>query len=556
MRLRRRLYGLSRRYVVGLGVAGSIAAPAVLTNAAVPSASAHGLTASPPIGHVKSFAPAAAAVPAGPSPWTPLSNPPSFIPGSMLLESDGTVLAQAVTEEEGFGTSAWYRLTPNSKGSYIDGTWSEIASMPSGYAPLYYASAILPDGRMIIEGGEYNGEDPEGVWTKLGAIYNPVTNSWRPVAAPPGWSNIGDAESNVLDNGTFMLAQLCQECTSETFKNTTDDALLDARNLTWTVIPGKGKHDFNDEEAWTLEPSGQLLTVDAWEPPATELLSPYSLSWRFAGNTIASPVDPLPVVEIGPQIEMPGGNTLVVGAGTSTDFAPEPCTTETPASTALYDYASRRWLAGPAIPTIGGEQYDSTDGPGSILPDGNALFDVGPCVYGGPIVFYLYNARSNSLSPVANIPNAANDAPYYTRMLALPNGQVLLDDGSDQMEVYTAGGTPNPAWAPSISWVSSTSLFAGQTASLYGSQLAGLDQGAAYGDDFQDNTNYPLVRITNSRSGIVTYARTSYWSSVSVAPGTPSSTEFTIPPRTPAGPSALVVVANGIASQPVAVTIR
>jgi hypothetical protein len=477
----------------------------------------------------------------------------------MLLESDGTVLAQAVTEEEGFGTSAWYRLTPNSKGSYIDGSWSEIASMPSGYAPLYYASAILPDGRMIVEGGEYNGEDPEGVWSNKGAIYDPVTNSWRSVAPPPGWTNIGDAESDVLDNGTFMLAQPCQNCTSTSGTLTTDDALFNASGLSWTVIPGAGKHDPNDEEGWTLEPSGQLLTLDVWSPPVTELFSsesPDSLSWGFAGNTIASPVDPLPVVEIGPQIEMPGGNTFVVGAGTSADFSPEPCTTETPAATALYDYAARRWLAGPAIPTIGGEQYDSTDGPGSILPDGNALFDVGPCVYGGPIVFYLYNARSNSLSPVANIPNAANDAPYYTRMLALPNGQVLFDDGSDQMEVYTAGGTPNPAWAPSITSVSSTSLFPGQTADVSGRQLAGLDQGAAYGDDFQDNTNYPLVRITNSRSGIVTYARTSYWTTVSVAPGTPSSTEFTIPPRTPAGPSTLVVVANGIASQPVPVTIR
>jgi hypothetical protein len=246
----------------------------------------------------------------------------------------------------------------------------------------------------------------------------------------------------------------------------------------------------------------------------------------------------------------------VVGAGTSTEIPPEPCTTETPAATSLYDYAARRWLAGPAIPTIGGEQYDSTDGPGSILPDGDALFDVGPCVYGGPIAFFLYNARSNTLSPVADVPNAANDAPYYTRMLALPNGQVLFDDSSEQMEVYTAGGTPNPAWPPSITSVSSTSLLPGQTASLSGRQLAGLDQGAAYGDDFQDNTNFPLVRITNSRSGVVTYARTSNWSSVSVALGTPSSTDFTIPTTTPPGASTLVVVANGIASQPLQVLIR
>jgi hypothetical protein len=64
------------------------------------------------------------------------------------------------------------------------------------------------------------------------------------------------------------------------------------------------------------------------------------------------------------------------------------------------------------------------------------------------------------------------------------------------------------------------------------------------------------VRITNRKSGVVTYARTSNWTSVSIAPGAASSTRFTIPSTIPAGPSTLVVVANGIASQPVPVTIR
>ena len=196
----------------------------------------------------------------------------------------------------------------------------------------------------------------------------------------------------------------------------------------------------------------------------------------------------------------------------------------------------------------------SADGPASILPDGNALFDVSPCVYNAPLTFYVYNASSNTLSAVPNIPNAANDSTYYTRMLNLPNGQILFNDGSNQMLVYTAGGTPNPAWAPSISSAPS-SLTPGKSATLSGSQLAGLDQGSAYGDDVQDNTNFPLVQITNTRSGVVTYARTSDWSSVSVAPGASSSTKFSVPASTPAGASTLEVIANGIASQPVPVTV-
>ena len=91
----------------------------------------------------------------------------------MLLESNGTVLVHDEPDNNTTGgTTAWYKLTPDSKGSYIDGTWSKIASMPAGYTPLYFASAILPDGRMIVEGGEYIGEN--AVWSNEGAIYNPV----------------------------------------------------------------------------------------------------------------------------------------------------------------------------------------------------------------------------------------------------------------------------------------------------------------------------------------------------------------------------------------------
>jgi hypothetical protein len=475
---------------------------------------------------------------------------PPFYPGTMLLASDGTVLVHS--EPPSGGTSAWYKLTPNSKGSYVDGTWSQIASMPSAYDPLYFASAILPDGQMIVEGGEYLGGNP--VWTNKGAIYNPVTNKWRSVAPPGGWSNIGDAQSEVLANGTFMLSQACQNCTSSSFTLTTDDALFNATGLNWLVIPGQGKNDPNDEEGWTLEPSGQLLTIDTWLTPTTELFTPSSLSWSSAGNTVNSPINS-PAAEIGPQVEMPGGNTFVVGAGTGAE-APAACTTHTPAATALYNATAAGWVRSPSIPTIGGLQYDSADGPGSVLPDGNVLFDVSPCVYNAPIVFYLYNAGTNSLSPVPNVPNAANDSTYYTRLLALPNGQVLFNDGSNKMEVYTAGGSPNPAWAPSISSISSVILTPGKTASLSGTQLAGLDQGAAYGDDAQDNTNFPLVQITNAKSGVVTYAHTSNWSSVSVASGAASSTNFTLPKTTPAGADNLVVVANGIASQPVPVTIK
>jgi len=493
------------------------------------------------------------------SPWTPLVNPPPFgTPGTMLLESDGTVLVHNEPDNDTVAaTNEWWKLTPDASGSYADGTWSQVASMPANYAPLYFASAILPDGRMIVEGGEYNGEN--AVWTNQGAIYDPVSNNWRSVAPPKGWTNIGDAASDVLNDGTFMLQQACNTCLTNP-ELTVDDAYLNPKNLTWKVIPATGKHDPNDEEGWTLEPSGQLLTVDTWGVGGTELFNPGSSTWSFAGATPpnGNPLNPWPIVELGPQAEMPGGNTFVVGGGTSTDEYPSPCTTSTPAETALYQYkagTAGTWSAGPEIPTIDSEQYAATDGPAATLPDGNVLFDASACTYNIPTHFFVYDAGSNSLSQIPDAPNAENDTSYQTRMLDLPNGQVLYNDGSSDMEVYTGSGAPNPSWAPSITSLHNTTLNPGSTYSLSGKQLAGLDQGAAYGDDVQDNTNFPLVRITNSATGAVTYARTHDWTSVSVAPGTSSTTQFTLPKSTPRGKGTLVVIANGIASAPRAVTV-
>ena len=469
---------VSRRSLVLMSV--GVVTPIVALAALVPGNAAVAARGHPPVGRpAHSFAgvrpkldplgratPAAAAPNLSPgqaSPWKPLKNAPPFIPGTMLLASDGTVLVHV--EPPAGGTSRWYKLTPDSKGSYVNGTWSKLPSMPGGYNPLYFASAILPDGRMIVEGGEYLGGTP--TWSNKGAIYNPVTNKWRSVAPPSGWTNIGDAQSNVLANGTFILSQACQDCTTSSPILTSGAALFNATGLNWLTIPGQGKNDPTDEESWTLEPNGQLLTVDTWLTPTTELFTPVSLSWSFAGNTVKSPIN-TPAAETGPQVVLPGGNTFVVGAGTSAEEPPAKCTTSRPAPTALYNYAAGQWVNGPAIPTIGGLQYDSADGPGSILPDGNVLFDVSPCVFYAPLAFFRYNASSNTLSPVPNIPNAANDSTFFTRMLALPNGQVLFNDGSHAMLVYTAGGTPDPAWAPSVNSISTTTLTPGRTASLGG----------------------------------------------------------------------------------------
>src|SRR5580692_5941046 len=140
-------------------------------------------------------------------------------------------------------------------------------------------------------------------------------------------------------------------------------------------------------------------------------------------------------------------------------------------------------------------------------------------------------------------------------MLVLPTGQILFTDGTKTAQAYTAAGTYQSAWQPTISSVASTLTHGSTNNSISGTQFNGLSQGAAYGDDAQAATNYPLVRVTNNSTGHVFYARTSNHSTMSIAPNTASSTNFVLPINIETGASSLVVVANGIPSLATAVNI-
>lgn len=112
-------------------------------------------------------------------------------------------------------------------------------------------------------------------------------------------------------------------------------------------------------------------------------------------------------------------------------------------------------------------------------------------------------------------------------MLILPTGQVLFSDGSSQLWVYTSSGAPDPSLRPLITDV----RYQGDGRfRLTGLQLNGQSAGAAYGDDDQMDSNYPIIRMVNS-SGNVYYARTSDWNKFGVGSGTGRETvEFTVNP--------------------------
>jgi hypothetical protein len=455
--------------------------------------------------------------------WTALNNQPSFNANHMMLLTDGTVLVQELA------TANWYKLTPDNSGSYVNGSWSTLATGPVG--PTYYASAVLMDGRVFMAGGEDNlGND--GVDINNCEIYDPVADSWTTIGGP-GWANIGDAPCCMLPDGTILLGNI----------NDTSTAIYDPVANSWSA--GPNKDDTSSEETWTLLPDQTVLVAECQNHPAADKYVAPANSWVSAGSIPAGhdlvQSSSGSSDEIGPAILMTDGRVFAIGASGHSALYTMPPIANQPGT----------WAAGPDFPTDkSGNLYEAFDAPAVLLPSGNVLCIAGPIQgdgwAGSPS--HCYEFDGTNLNPAPDPANIANRETWEVRMLLLPTGEVLLSSRSNDMRVYQPDGSPDPSWAPEITSYPST-VAPGKTYTVEGRQLNGLSQANSYGDDATMATNYPLVRITNLSSGHVFYCRTHDFSTMAVATGNViHSAQFDVPSSIETGPAKLCVIANGIAT--------
>jgi hypothetical protein len=510
--------------------------------------------------------------------WQPLTHQPAFpdivdpststdySPGgvtSPLLLTDGSVLVlntNLTNPYYSFANGQVFKLTPDINGSYVNGTWTQLADLP--YIPFAGASAVLADGRVIIQGGEFTGYTGDFTLTNQGAIYDPVADSWTPLPPPPFFDDlyppratfaphpIGDSANVILPDGTYMLAD----------KMSRQAALLDLETLTWTETGTATKLDLNDEEGLTLLPSGEVLTIDCYtdfhfglvpsypaDPTNSEIYDPFSGTWSSGGSTINTLTDPV-LNETGPAVLRPDGTVFALGSQ---------------GYSSIFHTSDRTWTAGPRLPMSQlGYQYSVQDGAGALLPNGNVLVAAvgGPAdaSLGGysdpPAAFFEFDGQQFIAQP--DTPNAPIDFGFNINLLVLPTGQILADDGTLDVEIYTPGDASyDPAWAPVITSGPSI-VVPGGSYLIYGTRFNGMSQASVYGDEQQNATNYPLVRITNLASGHVFYNRTHDHSSMAVAADFPVSTHFDVPFTQELGASKLEVVANGIPSAAVLIAVK
>jgi uncharacterized repeat protein (TIGR01451 family) len=470
--------------------------------------------------------------------WAPVANLATQLDtlGKLALLTDGSVLAPKVGNG---GTTTTEKLTPDSNGSYVNGTWTALA--PLTVARSHASELMLPDARVLVIAGVTN--------PNSGEIYNPLTNVWSSIAPLP--ESFYDAPAMLLPNGKLLVGSISSPQTY----------IYDPATDTWSSGPGKIYGDSSDHESWTELPGGGILSYDVNANPGEAQQLDVSSSDPTQWHWVDAGAVPVPLEAgisafegMGPGVLMPDGRVLQLGRSSQTAIY-TPSTVPGSVGT---------WAAGPIIPNGleagGSNQYAGSSA--AMLPNGHVLFAVDQPDSGGPTRFYEFDPTAPLATSLSDVTppltqfQSLSEA-YQTSLLVLPSGQVMLgiNNGSvgglgNQAFIYTPDGAPQDSWRPTI-----TSVVAnGSHYTLTGTQLNGISAGASHGANNFGATNYPIVELKNA-AGTVYFARTSNWSSTGVATGsTPVTTDFSLPAGLPLGTYSLTVIANGIAANPVSFT--
>ncbi len=444
--------------------------------------------------------------------------------GTMLLLTDGSLMVQTAGV-----TKTWAKLTPDNTGNYLNGTWSPIASM--ALERLWYNSTVLPNGKVLVMGGQFSGPMAERNDTNKGEIYDPQTNTWSPMAPFP-FPTQGSGVSVLLPSGKWLVGN---NSGVETF-------LYDPALNTWSATGSKLSNDKHDQTSWILLKDGSVLAYSPASPDTgagrAQRYLPSTGLWVATSSVPVGLTTDALGREVGTGTVLPNGKVLLIGANKNMVFY-DPATNLWSTSTATSDFP----VFLDPLPQIAIQ-----DQPGAMLPDGKYLFLAGSTGFAEPSYLFEYDYLTDDVTQVGGIPGMATALAYKGRMLVLPNGQVLLNIG-EGIHIASPSGPQLSSLAPSvvrIDQAATTPL----SYNLIGTQLNGFSQGATYGHGASMDTNYPIVRLRDPATGLVKYTKSTNWT-----PGLSSSAlvettvQFALPTGfVDSGEYQLSVITNGIAS--------
>jgi hypothetical protein len=467
--------------------------------------------------------------------WTALRNTcPHYHNGGLALLTDGRVICHNTTG--GGNGTGWDILTPDANGSYINGTWDTMASMT--YDRLYFSMQVLPSGKVYVAGGEYGAGGVEG------EVYDPVTNSWTTCGPIPNGWDIYDGNSEILYDGTVLEGPQIGSATSYNI------LIWDPNTLQYTAEPNS-IYD-HDEASWLKLPDSSVLFVGIGSEYSNRYI-PQTATWVLDDTVPGYLFDPYGS-ESGGSAMMPNGQAIFFGA-TNYNAIYTPTGNPSPG----------KWTSAASFPNINGVAMGQVDAPSASMVNGHILLCVSPIgnsssEFNSPAYFLEYDCSTGFFTQVKDtIPGFGGDSLpstcYQVNMIDLPDGNVLVSNYqqgySNKYLIYTPGSGPIPQGKPTIN-----SIIAGGCPlyKITGKLFNGISEGASYGDDWQMETNYPIVRFTNGSN--MYYAKTTNWNRIGAVrtDSLKDTATFSLPPNLPGGTYSVVVVANGFASNPVLFT--
>jgi hypothetical protein len=402
--------------------------------------------------------------------WTPLVNQPAV--GSiqiMILMTDGSIMVQTFDDIQ-----TWVKLTPDAKGSYVNGTWTTLGKMIT--PRLYFTSNVLQNGNLWVMGGEYTGPFEDSNWGPQAEIYDPLTNTWSETAPDP--SQAGCGKVPVTSNVSLTMGSASVTGIYSTFRmqagwtvrgtgipakatvvsvdsptSVTISAAATASGPITASFRGEAASCFGDDPS-ALLPGGQILVGD--------LINQQALLYSLASNTFTPTGSK--IYEDSSDEEgwamLPNGQVLTYDLDPSieqnTGFAEK----YTPATGVWTGISPADGTARGTLPVLSSIPLGFELGPIIRLQDGR-IFVIGANQHTA-----LYTPWTNTWAPgpdmIANltgpggtIPNAlfgADDAPAAI----LPSGDVYLIGDSG----------PNPVSLNSSTTAGSSSVTVPTTAGL------------------------------------------------------------------------------------------
>jgi hypothetical protein len=425
-------------------------------------------------------------------------------------------------------------------------------------------SALLSGGNMLV-GDLVNGNT---------FIYHPSTNMWTMSGTKVHSSDSSDEEGWAqMTDGSLMAYDLFQSVAvgqgfAEKYNPTTGlwSSISPPDGAAAGTLPVLSSPALGYELGPVLRlQDGRMIVVGANQHtallnPSTTPLPTWSAGPDIIGslNGFSSPFG----ADDAPAAVLPNGHVIMAAdAGPSPVVSTGKLMSGSPVITSIQSTAKFQlyWsVSGTGIPP--GAYITSIDSLTQVHISANATNSRTTTItWGGifsnPTQLFDFDPTTNSVSPMSPaIPdvNLLYEGAYPTRMLILPTGQLLFSDASAQLWIYTSDGAPNPALRPVINKIAYNG---GGVFTLTGQQLNGQSAGAAYGDDDQMDSNYPIIRMVTP-TGKVYYARSYNWSAVSVAGGsTPETVNFTLNPGLTPGNYLVYVSGAGISSFPIVLNV-